>query len=286
MSRIVYVNGRYLPYAQAGVHVEDRGNQLADAVYEVCEIKGGRIVDERRHMARLERSLGEIQMRLPMTLAALGRVIRETIRRNRVRDGYFYLQISRGQARRDFVFPEPETEPSVICVVRHASPAKAEATAAKGIAVKTMPDERWRRVDIKTVMLLPSVLAREAAKREGAAEAWLVDGDGYVTEGATSNAWIVDDKGTLITRPADFGILRGVTRSVVIDLAAREGLTLVERGFSVAEAKAAREAFITSATGMVMPVVRIDQTTIGDGRPGRFTMMLRELFHSQAELAV
>lgn len=286
MSRIVYVNGRYEPYAEAGVHVEDRGNQFGDAVYEVCEINQGRIVDEPRHMARLQRSLGEVRIRLPMSMAALGRVIRETIRRNRVKNGFFYLQVSRGAAPRDFHFPDPEIEPTVICIVRRALPEDAEETAAKGIAVKTMPDERWHRVDIKTVMLLPSVLAHQAAHEDGAGDAWLVDGEGFVTEGASSNAWIVDDEGRLITRPADSGILRGVTRSVVIDLAAREGLTLIERAFTVEEARGAREAFKTSATGMVMPVVSIDGRPIANGHPGHFATQLRKLFHTQAEMVL
>jgi D-alanine transaminase len=284
MSRIVYVNGRYCPYDEAAVHAEDRGNQLGDAVYEVCEVLGGRLVDEGLHLRRLERSLAELRMRAPMSPKALGRVMRETIRRNRVRDGLVYLQVSRGAGRRDFLFPGAEIEPTLIVLARSVSRAKGEAQAALGIAIKTMPDNRWGRVDIKTVMLLPSVLAKEAARAEGAKEAWLVDAKGFVTEGGSSNAWIVDQAGKLVTRQADTGILRGITREVVLALAARQGLEVVERPFTVAEALAAREAFITSATNLVMPVVRVDGRPIGNGHPGSFASELRRLYHSAAEI--
>jgi D-alanine transaminase len=286
MTRVVYVNGRYLPYAQACVHAEDRGFQFADAVYEVCEVKDGRLVDEARHIERLARSLAELKLPQPMTPAALARVLRETIRRNRVRDGALYLQVSRGSRPRDFLFPPEGTEPTVVCLARSASPGAAEAKAAAGIAVKTMPDIRWGRCDIKTVMLLPASLAKEAARAEGAREAWFVDANGCITEGASSNAWIVDRHGRLITRQIDDGILRGITRTTLIDLLRREQIELVERPFTVAEAKAAREAFITSATNLVMPVVRIDGQPIGNGAPGLLTLKLRSEYHSAAEISV
>jgi D-alanine transaminase len=285
MTRVVYVDGRYLPYAEAGVHAEDRGFQFGDGVYEVCEVKGGRLVDETRHMDRLARSLGELSIPEPMSRGAWARVLRETVRRNRVQDGLVYLQVTRGAGPRDFLFPPPGTPPTVVCLARRASPVKAEAAAEQGIRIKTVPDMRWGRCDIKTVMLLPSALAKEAARREGAKEAWLVDRDGFVTEGGSSNAWIVDGEGRLVTRPATTEILRGVTRTTVIDLLAREGLTLVERAFTVEEAKRAREAFITSATNVVMPVVAIDDATIGNGRPGSIATRLRALFHTAAEVA-
>jgi D-alanine transaminase len=285
VTRIVYVNGRYLPYAQAAVHAEDRGFQFADAVYEVCEVKAGRLVDETRHMARLARSLGELAMPQPMAPGAFARVLRETIRRNRVTDGIVYLQVSRGASPRDFPFPPSEVEPTVVCLARSVSRRRLEVAAEAGIAVKTMPDPRWARCDIKTVMLLPAVLAKEAARADGAKEAWLVDREGLVTEGASSNAWIVDRDGRLITRPTDNRLLRGVTRTTLIDLLKREGLELVERAFTVEEAKAAREAFITSATNIVMPVVSIDGQAIGNGAPGLLTHKLRSEFHSAAELA-
>jgi D-alanine transaminase len=285
MTRTVYVNGRYLPYAEATVHAEDRGFQFADAVYEVCEVKGGRLVDETRHMGRLARSLAELGMPQPMSTGAWSRVLRETVRRNRVRDGMVYLQVSRGAGPRNFVFPSADTPPTVVCLARSASPAQQEAAAEAGIGVKTMPDPRWDRCDIKTVMLLPAALAKEAARAEGAKEAWFFDADGYVTEGASSNAWIVDGEGRLVTRQVDNAILRGITRTTLIDVLKREGLELVERPFTVAEAKAAREAFVTSATNIVMPVVRIDGQPVGNGAPGLLSQRLRAEFHTAAEIA-
>lgn len=286
MTRVVYVNGRYLPYAEAAVHAEDRGFQFGDAVYEVCEVRDGRLVDEARHMQRLRRSLGELKLPQPMTDAAWARVLRETIRRNRVTHGLVYLQVSRGAHPRDFLFPPPGTPPTVVCLARHVPLAKREAVAEKGIAIKTVPDTRWERCDIKTVMLLPASLAKEAARAEAASDAWFVDADGMVTEGASSNAWIVDKAGRLITRPVDHAILRGVTRTTLIDLLRREGIELVERPFTVAEAREAREAFLTSATNIVMPVVRIDGRPIGNGAPGLLTLKLRAAFHGQAEIAL
>jgi D-alanine transaminase len=285
MTRTVYVNGRYLPYAQACVHAEDRGFQFADAIYEVCEVKNGRLVDETRHMQRLARSLDELRMRQPMTPAALSRVMRETIRRNRVRYGLVYLQVSRGARPRDFLFPSADVGPTIVCLARSVSETRLEAAAETGIAIKTMPDIRWGRCDIKTVMLLPSSLAKEAARADGAKEAWFVDDEGRITEGASSNAWIVDKEGRLITRQIDNDILRGVTRTTLIDLLKREKIELVERPFTLAEAKVAREAFITSATNTLMPVVRIDDQSIGNGAPGLLTLRLRSEFHSAAEMA-
>lgn len=286
MTRCIYVNGRYLPYATALVHAEDRGFQFGDAVYEVCEVLGGHLVDETRHMQRLARSLRELSIPQPMSDAAWKRVMRETIRRNRVSNGIVYLQVSRGSGPRDFLFPPAGTRPTVVCLARAVSTARVEAAADQGIAIKTVPDIRWGRCDIKTVMLLPSALAKQAAREAGAREAWLVDENGYVTEGASSNAWIVDKQGRLITRQADENILRGVTRTTLIDLLKRENIELIERPFTVEEAKAAREAFITSATNTVMPVVRIDGQSIGNGAPGLLTLKLRGEFHSSAEIAL
>lgn len=286
MSRIAYVNGRYVPHADALVHVEDRGYQFADGVYEVCEVRGGHMVDERRHMERLARSLRELRIRQPMAPAALAVVMRETIRRNKVRDGIVYLQVTRGVARRDHVFPDGKVAPSVVVTARSSDIAKAEKTAAEGVAVITVPENRWERVDIKTVGLLPNVLAKQAAKEAGAREAWFVDTSGNVTEGGSTNAWIVTMDGVLVTRPADIGILRGITRTVVLEIAAKQGLRVEERPFSVAEAYAAREAFITAATTIVMPVVRIDGRPIGNGHPGSVAQGLRAAFHEVAEIAL
>jgi D-alanine transaminase len=285
MTRIVYVNGRYLPYAEAAIHPEDRGNQFADAVYEVCEVRDGRLIDETRHMARLERSLAALAIPAPMSRAAWTRVLRETIRRNRVRYGMVYLQVSRGMARRDFYFPAADTLPTVICLARRLSATKGEAQAAKGIAIHSTPDVRWANCDIKTVMLLPSSIAKQRAKESGANDAWFVDEMGYVTEGASSNVWIVDREGKLVTRALDKAILPGVTRATLLDLLAREGIAVVERPFTIEEAQAAREAFITSATSLVMPVVSIDGKTVGNGAPGLLAQRLRAEFHKVAEHA-
>ena len=283
MSRIAYVNGRYVNHRDAMVHVEDRGYQFADGVYEVCEVRGGRLIDERRHMRRLVRSLDELRMPLPMRLNALGVVLRETVRRNRVRDGLVYLQVTRGVAPRDFVFPSPATRASVVVTARSLDRARLEAAANEGISVVTVPDNRWDRVDIKSVALLPNVLAKQAARDAGAKEAWFVDPDGLVTEGGSSNAWIVTREGRLVTRPAEHGILRGITRTVVLDVVAGQNLAFEERGFSVEEAYAAREAFITSASQIVMPVVSIDGRPIGNGAPGLVATALRRDFHRFAE---
>ncbi len=286
MARIIYVNGRYVPWGEAWVHAEDRGFQFADAIYEVCEVRHGRMIDETRHLGRLKRSLAELEIAAPMSGAALGRVLRETIRRNRVVDGSVYLQISRGVRPRDFLFSDAVAmQPTIVCLARSMSRQKNNAGAAVGIAVRSMPDIRWGRCDIKSVMLLPASLAKEAAKEIGAKEAWLVDEHGFVTEGASSNAWIIDKSGALITRQIDSSLLCGITRTTLIDLIRREGLELIERPFTIAEAKAAREAFTTSATAIVMPVVRIDDTSIGNGAPGILTTRLREEFHTMAEAA-
>ena len=284
MSRIAYVNGRYLPHREAAVHVEDRGYQFADGVYEVCEVKDGAPVDARLHVERLQRSLRELQMRMPMAPAALGVVLRETIRRNRVRNGIVYLQVTRGVARRDHAFPPAETPPSLVVTAKSLDVAGNERQAAEGIAVITVPDIRWDRVDIKTIALLPNVLAKQAAREQGAKEAWFVDASGLVTEGSSTNAWIVTADGAVVTRPADHGILRGITRTVLLKAIAAQGLRLDERAFSVEEAYRAREAFVTSASQIVMPVVRIDARAVGNGHPGSVAAALRQAFHRHAEI--
>jgi len=283
MSRIAYVNGRYLPFRDAKVHVEDRGYQFADAVYEVCEVRGGRLVDERRHIGRLLRSLGEIRIRMPMSPAALGVVLRETVARNRIGYGLVYQQIGRGVARRDHAFPNPEPEPSVVVTARRLDLVRNEALAKSGIAVVSTPDNRWGRVDIKTVGLLPNVLARQAAIEQGARDVWFVTADGLVTEASSANAWIVTAAGKLITRHADHAILRGITRTVALDVIKAQKLAVEERAFTLDEAYAAQEAFITSATQIVLAVVRIDGRIIGDGKPGPVATALRAAFHSFAE---
>jgi D-alanine transaminase len=283
MSRIAYVNGRYLPQRAATVHIEDRGYQFSDGVYEVCEVRGGCVIDQRRHLARLKRSLGELDIALPMSETALGIIMRECMRRNRVHNGIIYLQITRGVARRDHAFPPPGTHPSVVVTARNIDFAGNERTAAEGLAVITVPDNRWQRVDIKSISLLPNVLAKQAARERGAKEAWFIDGKGQVTEGSSSNAWIVTKGGKVVTRPADNGILRGITRSVLIEVIKAQGLELEERPFTVEEAQGAREAFLTSASQIVMPVVRIDDRPVGNGAPGSVATALRAEFHRHAE---
>jgi D-alanine transaminase len=283
MSRIAYVNGRYLPRSSAAILVEDRGFQFADGVYEVCEVRDGRLVDERRHLARLERSLNELRIARPMSLASLSVVLRETVGRNRVRDGIVYLQITRGAARRDFPFPPAEIRPTVVVTARSNDLARLEQLAAEGVSVITVPDIRWGRVDIKSVALLPNVLAKQAVREQGAREAWMVDNQGQITEGASSNAWIVNRDGKVITRPLGHDILPGVTRSVLIDVIKAQGLPFEERAFSLEEAYAAREAFITSASQIVLPVVRIDGRPIGNGAPGLIAGALRRGYRNHAE---
>ena len=286
MTRVVYVDGAYAPYAEAAVHVEDRGYQFADAVYEVCEVLNGCLVDERRHLLRLRRSLSELHMPMPMDFRSLGVILRETVRRNRVKNGVVYLQVSRGVARRDFAFPAGGTPQSIVCLARSLSPARGEKKAAAGISVITVPDIRWHRVDIKTTGLLAQSLARQQAKDAGADEAWMVDHESFITEGASCNAWIATAGGKLVTHPAKSGILRGITREVAIEIARRSGLELEERAFTAAEAKAAEEAFQTSASGLVMPVVKIDGQAIGNGKPGPVASKLRSSYHSTAEISL
>jgi D-alanine transaminase len=283
MSRIAYVNGRYLPMRNAAVHVEDRGYQFGDGVYDVCEVRGGRLIDERRHLDRLKRSLAELRIRLPMSPAALGIVLREVIAKNRIGYGIVYLQVTRGVARRDHAFPAPEVLPSVVVTARALNSARNEALAATGIAVVSVPDNRWGRVDIKTIGLLPNVLARQAAIERGARDAWFVDKDGNVTEAASANAWIVTAAGTIVTRPAGRAILRGITRTVVLEAIKAQGLAVEERAFTLEEVYAAREAFVTAASQIVLPVVRIDGRLIGDGKPGPVATALRREFHRYAE---
>ena len=283
MSRIAYVNGRYVPFRDAKVHIEDRGYQFGDGVYEVCEVREGRLIDERRHLIRLKRSLDELVIRAPMSPKALGVVLREVVAKNRIRYGIVYLQVTRGVARRDHAFPAPTVPPSLVVTARALNMTRNEALAGNGIAVFSAPDNRWGRVDIKTIGLLPNVLARQAAIERGGREAWFVDKEGAVTEGASTNAWIVTQDGKVVTRPADHAILRGITRTVLFDAIKAQGLAVEERAFTLAEAYAAREAFVTAATQIVLPVVRIDGRAIGDGNPGPVATALRRAFHLHAE---
>ncbi len=278
MSRLAYVNGRFLRQGDAGVSIEDRGYQLGDGIYEVWAVIDGKLADAEGHFVRLKRSLGELQIDMPMSREALTVALRETVRRNRVRYGIVYLQVTRGVARRDHAFPTVPVAPTVVITARSIDRDGAEAKAAKGVSVITLPDNRWGRCDIKTINLLPNVLAKQAAKEEGGFEALLVDADGLVTEGASSNAWIVDREGVLRTRDTGANILRGVTRLSIIDVARQAGYKVEERPFTVAEAKAAREVFVTGAGALVMPVVRIDDSPVGNGHPGEVASALRAAY--------
>ncbi len=285
MSRIAYVNGRYLRHGDASVHIEDRGYQFADGVYEVFEIWNGKIVDERQHLDRLERSLREMAIAMPVARNALKVIVREIIARNRVGDGLVYLQVTRGVAKRDHVFPPPDTPPALVVTAKNTSRVASDKLAEEGASVITVPDNRWDRVDIKTVSLLPNAIARQKAKEAGANEAWFIDADGFVTEGAATTAWIVTKEGTLVTRPDGTGILPGITRRTAAAVANKQGLTVEERKFTVEEALGAREAFMTAASTVVMPIVEIDGKPIANGRPGSIATALRAAFHDVAELS-
>ena len=277
MSRIAYVNGRYVPHGEAVVHVEDRGYQFADGVYEVIAVQGGRLIDKEPHLDRLDRSLGELQIDWPMSWAALSVVMAECVRRNRVREGIVYIQMTRGVARRDHAFPH-ECRTSVVITARSQTPSAK--IFSQGVKVVSVPDIRWRRCDIKSVALLPNILAKQFAKEKGAYEAWQVEPDGYVTEGSSTSAWIVDQNGAIVTRHLENAVLSGITRLTLVDLARRDGIELVERAFTLDEAKEAREAFLTSTTSFVLPVVQIDDRVIGNGQPGSVTLRLRETYEN------
>ena len=281
MSRVAYVNGVYQPHGQAVIHVEDRGFQFADGVYEVWSVFDGRLADFDGHLTRLKRSLTELKIDIPMSDGALSRVLNETIRRNRVRNGIVYLQVTRGTASRDHAFPR-SVAPSVVVTARTIDLSKGEALAKNGAAGVTQPDIRWGRCDIKTVGLLPNVLAKQAAREKGAYECLMVDEMGLVTEGSSTNAWIVDEHGRLRTRDAQANILKGVTRTALMKLAEAEGIELEERAFTVEEAKRAREVFVTAASSFVMPLVSLDGARIGDGRPGPVATRLRDVYLEQA----
>jgi D-alanine transaminase len=276
MARYAYVNGRYVPHAEAAVHIEDRGYQFADGVYEVVPIFHGIMVDEDPHLDRLDYSLRELRIERPMSRAALKLVMRELLRRNGLKDGLLYMQVTRGVAPRDHKFPKG-TKPALVLTTKTMKPTPA-ALVEGGVRVISVPDIRWQRCDIKSVSLLPNILAKQQAVEAGAFEAWQVDAEGLVTEGTSTNAWIVTKGGVLVTRRATHDILNGITRQAVIRLTNAGGVSFEERAFSLAEAKAAREAFLTSSSGHVLPITRIDDTVIGDGKPGEVTKRLRAAY--------
>ncbi|MEI7608258.1 MAG: D-amino-acid transaminase [Rhodospirillaceae bacterium] len=280
MPRLAYVNGRYLPHTEARVHVEDRGYQLADGVYEVVAIIDGRFADLDGHMVRLGRSLGELSIGWPVSRPVLEMIIRELVRRNGVSNGLVYLQVTRGVASRDFKFPEPKVKPALVITTRKVTRFATPAQLENGVGVLTIPDIRWLRRDIKTVGLLAQALGKQKAAEAGCFEAWMVDADGLVTEGCSSNAWIVTPAGVLVTRQPDHMILNGITRLSLLRLAGELGLAIDIRPFTVAEAYGAKEAFVSSATTFALPVTRIDDRAIGDGTPGPITLRLRAAYFS------
>ncbi len=277
MSRIAYVNGRYLPQRDASVNVEDRGYQFADGIYEVVQLHRGRFIDGDRHLARLERSLAEVRIARPMGGQALLHVLAEVARRNRVRDGLLYMQVTRGVARRDHAFPTPAVKPALVVTVRRIPPYPTDIERWTARAI-THPDQRWARCDIKSTGLLPNVLARQAAAEQGAAEAILIDAAGMVTEGAATSFWIVDAEGRLRTRHLDQNILPGCTRGALLAVMQDAGIAFAEQAFSEAELRTAQEAFLTSATSFVKPIVEIDGRPVGDGRVGPVARNLFVLF--------
>jgi len=278
MSRIAYVNGRYLPQPEAAVNIEDRGYQFGDGIYEVVHLYDGRFIDEDLHLARLERSLREIALPMPMPRASLRLVLREVARRNRVTEGLLYMQVTRGVARRDHAFPNKPIPPALVVTVKRIAPYPTNVDRW-GAAAITMPDLRWARCDIKTVNLLPNCLARQAAREKGAIEAVLFDeATGMVTEGAATSFWIVDEAGTIRTRPLSDSILPGCTRAALMAELHEAGIAFEERAFSMEELRRAREAFITSATSFVKPITKIDGAPVGDGEVGPVVRKLFDIF--------
>jgi len=276
MSRIAYVNGRYVPHREARVHVEDRGYQFADGIYEVVAVSHGRFVDLEPHLDRLERSLRELRIAMPTTRAALVVAMEEVVRRNRVRDGIIYVQMTRGVAPRDHAFPaRARTQVVMTAKSTRPHPAKYEEDGVKAV---TVPEIRWERCDIKSISLLPNVLAKQAAREGGAYEAIFVTADGVVTEGSSSNAWIVTRDGKLVTRALSSEILGGITRQTLMDIAREEGVEVEERPFTLEEARQARVAFVTSTTSYAMPVTQIDDAVIANGKPGTICRKLRQSY--------
>jgi D-alanine transaminase len=282
MSRIVYVNGAYLPEEEAKISVFDRAFLFGDAVYEVTAVLDGNLIDFAGHLARLDTSLKEISLAPPLNHAELRALHQELIARNGVVEGVVYLHISRGAADRDFAYPE--NIPPTVVAFTQSRPLIDNPYAATGVKVITIPDLRWKRRDIKSTSMLAQAMGKQSAKLKGAYEAWMVE-DGFVTEGTSSTAFILDAEGVLRTQPLGSHILPGVTRRAVLRLAKEEGIPFEEKPFSVAEALAAREAFMTAASAFVLPVVEIDSVPIGDGKPGPVSRAFRRLYLEEARKA-
>jgi D-alanine transaminase len=268
MARYAYLNGSYVYERDAAVHIEDRGHQFGDGVYEGITIVNGKLLDFEPHLARLDRSLSELRIKKPFSTQIFRMNARELIRRNRIQDGFLYLQVTRGTSPRDHPFPPDNVLPSILMTAKRLNFDAIQKRQESGIKVITTPDQRWARVDVKSINLLGNVMAKQKARENGAFEAWMVDAQGFVTEGTSTNAWIITKDGQLITRHLSQAILPGITRKAMMRVAEDEGLSVEERPFTVDEAKKASEAFITSSTCFVSPIVEIDDTKIGTGKPG------------------
>jgi D-alanine transaminase len=282
MGRVAYVNGEFVPLYQAKISILDRGFLFADGIYEVSAVLNGKLVDNKSHLARLERSVGEIALPLPETLERIEEIQKELVARNALNEGVVYLQVTRGAADREFTFPK-EAKPTLVMFTQDKQLVDAPS-ARTGIAVKTLPDIRWARRDIKSVALLAQVLAKQAAAEAGCQEAWMVE-DGMITEGGSSSVFIVTGDNVIVTRPNSSAILPGCTRRALMALAEERQIRVEERAFSVDEAVAAKEAFITSASSFVLPVVTIDGVKVADGQPGALTKRLREVYLAFAQAA-
>lgn len=285
MSRVAYVNGAYVPQRDASVNIEDRGYQFGDGIYEVVHLHHGRFIDEDRHLDRLERSLKEIHLPMPMPRAALRLVLMEVARRNRVSEGLLYMQVTRGVARRDHAFPRLAVPVSLVVTIRRIAPYPTDVERWT-IAAITQPDLRWARRDIKSINLLPNVLARQAAREQGAGEAILIDEAGVVTEGAATTIWIVDAKGVLRTRHLDQVILPGCTRGALIAELEADGIAYSLEPYTLEDLRAAREVFLTSATSFVKPIVKIDGGPVADGKVGPMTRRLFDVFARHVQSSV
>jgi D-alanine transaminase len=281
MSRIAYVNGRYQPHKTAAVHIEDRGYQFADGIYEVVPVQRGKLIDEDLHLDRMEFSLGELEIARPMERRALKLVLREILRRNGIDRGILYMQVTRGVAPRDHKFPMM-ARPALVITAKRLKPVPAKYLE-EGVGVITLPDLRWKRCDIKTIALLPNVLGKQRATEEGAYEAWQIDPEGNVTEGTSTNAWIVTKDRKIVTRPLGHEILPGVTRKALLELLQSTDFTLEERSFTLEEALAAAEAFLTSSSVYLLPITSIDGKKVANGKPGDFSKRLRQLYLDHAE---
>lgn len=279
MSRIVYVNGDYFPEEDAKISVFDRGFMFADGVYEVASVLDGKLIDNDAHLARLERSLGEISLAMPCSGEELLAIQREMLVRNNLVEGMLYYQVTRKSDDRDFYFPK-DAKSSLVMFSQEIS-LRNNPKAETGMSIISMPDLRWQRRDIKTLQLLYPSIAKTEAKNQGADDAWFVE-DGFVTEGSSNNAWIILQDGTIVTRQLSNEILHGITRRSILKLAAERQLKIEERPFTIEEAQQAREAFVSSATTFVMPVVAIDGISLSDGKPGELTKKLREIYIAEA----